>query len=82
MKQHYPLAAATAAASVEEWPGGLIPLPRDYADLMNLAGDFTCDNSVTGRIFFCFLCIIRGSIIKGTVTRKSIRDYALGLYFS
>lgn len=43
----YPLATATAAAA--DWRGGLIPLPRDYADLMNLAGEFICSNSVTGR---------------------------------
>ena len=49
MKLHFPLLAATTAASLAEWPGGLIPLPRDYADLMNMAGEFTCKNSVTGK---------------------------------
>ena len=28
--------------------GGLIPLPRDYTDLMNLAAAFTCPNNVSG----------------------------------
>ena len=28
--------------------GGLIPLPRDYTDLMNLAAEFTCPNNVSG----------------------------------
>jgi hypothetical protein len=39
---------------MEEWAGGLIPLPKDYADLMNLAGEYTCENSVTGTYFFLF----------------------------
>jgi hypothetical protein len=54
IKKLYPLAAATGAASMEEWAGGLIPLPKDYADLMNLAGEYTCENSVTGTYFFLF----------------------------
>lgn len=50
IKRRYPLAAATtSAASIADWPGGLIPLPRDYAELMNLVGEFVCENSVTGR---------------------------------
>ena len=28
--------------------GGLIPLPRDYTDLMNLAAAFTCPNNASG----------------------------------
>ena len=47
--RRYPLAGAMAAAAAD-WRGGLIPLPRDYAELMNLAGEFTCDNSVTGTV--------------------------------
>ncbi len=47
IKLRYPLAIP---ANSTEWVGGLIPLPQDYAELMNLAGEFTCGNSVTGKL--------------------------------
>ncbi len=46
VKLRYPLAIPANS----DWVGGLIPLPQDYAELMNLAGEFTCGNSVTGKL--------------------------------
>jgi len=45
VKLRYPLAVPASS----DWTGGLIPLPHDYAELMNLAGEFTSGNSVTGE---------------------------------
>merc|ERR1712013_813369 len=45
-KPFYPVAKLTNDPT---WQCGLIPLPRDYTDLMNLAANFVCCNSVTGE---------------------------------
>ena len=39
---YFPLAALAPSGSPA---GGLIPLPRDYTDLMNLAASYSCPNS-------------------------------------
>jgi len=47
--------------------GGLIPLPRDYTDLMNLAAAFTCPNNVSGpsagEVKSPALCLICGMMV-------------------
>ena len=45
------------------WRGGLIPLPRDYTDLMNLAANFTCGNSVTGESKTPVVCLVCGAMV-------------------
>lgn len=46
-----------------EWKYGLIPLPRDYTDLMNLSGNFSCVNSVTGESKTPSLCLVCGVLV-------------------
>ena len=46
-----------------EWKFGLIPLPRDYTDLMNLSGNFSCVNSVTGESKTPSLCLVCGALV-------------------
>jgi len=59
-KPLYPLASLTKDPN---WKGGLIPLPRDYTDLMNLAARFVCNNSVTGESKTPTLCLICGLLV-------------------
>ena len=59
-KSIYPL---SKLAADENWRGGLIPLPRDYTDLMNLTANFTCGNSVTGESKTPVLCLVCGAIV-------------------
>ena len=59
-KLFYPLATLTSDHS---WRGGLIPLPRDYTDLMNLAANFRCGNSVTGESKTPVLCLVCGALV-------------------
>ena len=56
----YPLKKLTEDKT---WRGGLIPLPRDYTDLMNLAANFTCGNSVTGESKTPVLCLVCGAMV-------------------
>jgi len=60
IKPLYPLANLTKDPN---WKGGLIPLPRDYTDLMNLAARFVCNNSVTGESKTPTLCLICGLLV-------------------
>ena len=46
-----------------EWRHGLIPLPRDYTDLMNLSANFSCGNSVTGESKTPALCLVCGLLV-------------------
>jgi len=59
-KPFYPVAKLTNNPS---WKCGLIPLPRDYTDLMNLAANFVCCNSVTGESKTPALCLICGLMV-------------------
>jgi len=49
------------------WSGGLIPLPHDYTDLMNLAAAFTCPNNVmgptAGEVKIPALCLVCGMMV-------------------
>ena len=56
----YPL---TSLTSDPDWRGGLIPLPRDYTDLMNLAASFRCGNSVAGESKTPVLCLVCGALV-------------------
>ena len=56
----YPLAPLTSDPG---WRGGLIPLPRDYTDLMNLAASFRCGNSVAGESKTPVLCLVCGALV-------------------
>ena len=46
-----------------EWRHGLVPLPRDYTDLMNLSANFSCSNSVTGESKTPALCLVCGAMV-------------------
>ena len=46
-----------------EWKHGLVPLPRDYTDLMNLSANFSCSNSVTGESKTPVLCLVCGALV-------------------
>ena len=46
-----------------EWKHGLVPLPRDYTDLMNLSANFSCSNSVTGESKTPALCLVCGAMV-------------------
>eukprot|EP00092_Neocalanus_flemingeri_P020804 GFUD01022541.1.p1 GENE.GFUD01022541.1~~GFUD01022541.1.p1 ORF type:complete len:1872 (+),score=427.20 GFUD01022541.1:98-5617(+) len=59
-KPFYPVAKLTNNPS---WKCGLIPLPRDYTDLMNLAANFVCCNSVTGESKTPALCLVCGLMV-------------------
>jgi len=59
-KPFYPVAKLTSNPT---WRCGLIPLPQDYTDLMNLAANFVCSNSVTGESKTPALCLICGLMV-------------------
>jgi len=59
-KPFYPVAKLTNDPT---WRCGLIPLPRDYTDLMNLAANFVCCNSVTGESKTPALCLVCGLMV-------------------
>ena len=42
---------------------GLIPLPRDYTDLMNMSGNFSYPNSLTGESKTPTLCLVCGAMV-------------------
>jgi len=45
------------------WRGGLIPLPRDYTDLLHLASEYVCPKSVTGESKDVALCLVCGTLL-------------------
>jgi len=59
-KYFYPLAPLTTNPG---WKHGLIPLPTDYTELMNMSVNFTCDNNVTGESKTPALCLVCGAMI-------------------
>jgi len=59
-KYFYPLAPMTTNPS---WKHGLIPLPTDYTELMNMSVNFTCDNNVTGESKTPALCLVCGAMV-------------------
>jgi len=56
----FPLATL---AQNPQWKFGLIPLPRDYTDLMNTSQNFRCSNSVTGESKTPALCLVCGVLV-------------------
>jgi len=59
-KHTYPL--SNLAKNVD-YKFGLIPLPRDYTDLMNMSGNFRCPNSLTGESKTPCLCLVCGAMV-------------------
>lgn len=63
-RPYFPLAHL---AQQGEQTGGLVPLPRDYTDLMNLAAAFTCPNNLTGptagEVKNPALCLVCGVMV-------------------
>ena len=56
----YPLASLAQSSC---WSCGLIPLPRDYTELVNLLASFVCSNPVAGMKTNPALCLVCGLLL-------------------
>lgn len=63
-KKFYPMGHLTAdVATGSGGAGGLIPLPREYTELLQRASQFSCPNSVTGESKDPALCLVCGLMV-------------------